>query len=153
MTGQRTGYSLAEMIVVVLIIGALAFIAVPRLNLAALYHKQAHTFAKTIVTDLRRTRTLAIVNAATKRNGFTLRIDSSSYQIIDNNTPAGETVPNSQQTIPSQVTCEGGPDFTFGPLGNLTSSVTQLKVSDKDKSRTYTITIKSATGMVGCTGG
>ena len=151
MAGKRTAYTLIEAIVVVMIIGALAFIAVPRLNLAAIYHKEAHTFAKTIVTDLRRTRTLAIVNAATNRNGFTLRITSSSYQIIDSSS-GGETVPNSQQTIPPQVTCEGGPDFTFGPLGNLTSSGTQLKVSDKDKSRTYTITIKSATGMVGCTG-
>jgi len=152
MTGQRTAYSLAEMIVVVLIIGALAFIAVPKLNFAALYRKQSHTVAKTIVTDLRRTRTLAIVNAATKQNGFTLRIDSSSYLIIDNNTPGGETVPNSQQTIPKEVHCNGGPDFTFGPLGNLTSSGTQLEVF-ADEDRKYIITITSATGMVGCTGG
>jgi prepilin-type N-terminal cleavage/methylation domain-containing protein len=151
MAGQRTGYSLAEMIVVVLIIGALAFIAVPRLNLAALYHKQAHTVAKTIVTDLRRTRTLAIVNAATNQNGFTLRIDGSSYLIIDNNTPGGATVPNSQQTIPPQVHFDGGPDFTFGPLGNLTSSKTQLKVSAEG--REYILTIISATGIVECTGG
>ena len=52
MAGQKTGYSLAEMLIVVLIIGALTFIAVPKLNFAALYRKQAHTVAKTIVTDL-----------------------------------------------------------------------------------------------------
>jgi type II secretory pathway pseudopilin PulG len=153
MTGKRTAYSLAEMIIVVLILGALAFIAIPRLDFAAIYHKQAYTVAKTIVTDLRRTRTLAIVNAAANQNGFTLRIDGSSYQIINNNTPPGETVPNSQQTIPPQVTCEGGPDFTFGPLGNLTSSGTQLKVSDKDKDRTYIITVIPGTGIAECTGG
>jgi prepilin-type N-terminal cleavage/methylation domain-containing protein len=153
MAGQRTGYSLAEMLVVVLIIGALTFIAVPRLNFAALYRKQAHVVAKQIVTDLRRTRTMAISRAATNQTGFTLRIDGSSYLIIDNNTPAGETVPNSQQTIPTQVSYEGGPDFSFGPLGNLTSSGTQLKVHDEAEGRTYTITIISGTGIVECTGG
>ena len=51
-TEKKSGYSVIEMIVVVLIVSALAFIAVPRLNLAALYKKQAHTVAKKIVTDL-----------------------------------------------------------------------------------------------------
>jgi len=148
MTGQRTAYSLAELIIVVLIVGVLAFVAVPRLNFAALYHKQAHTVAKKIVTDLRRTRTLAIVNAAKNQASFTLSISGLNYQITDDFN--GATVDS--QAIPEQVHCNGGPDFTFGPLGNLTSSGTQLEVF-ADEDRKYIITITSATGMVGCTGG
>ena len=83
MAAKRTAYSLAEMIVVVLILGALSFIAIPHLNFAALNHKQAHAVAKKIVTDLRRTRTLAIANAANNTAGFTLSVSGSSYQIID----------------------------------------------------------------------
>jgi len=105
MTGKRTAYSLAEMIVVVMILGALAFIAIPRLNFAALHHKQAHTVAKKIVTDLRRTRMLAISNAATNTTGFRLQMVGSapysSYQIVDVN--SGAVVPNSSQTIDSPV--------------------------------------------------
>ncbi len=146
MTGRRTAYSLAEMIVVVLIIGALAFIAVPRLNLAALYHKQAHIVAKTIVTDLRRTRTLAISNAATNATGFTLSISGSVYQIVNDSN--GATVDS--QAIDSHITCGGGTVFSFGPLGNLRASSTPLTVSDKNGERTYTITITPGTGMVKC---
>ncbi|MBE3143442.1 MAG: hypothetical protein IMZ61_05890 [Planctomycetes bacterium] len=147
MTGKRTAYSLAEMIVVVLILGALAFIAVPRLNFAALHHKQAHTIAKKIVTDLRRTRTLAITRAATNQTGYTLSISGSNYQIIDDS----NSVTVDSQTIDSHITCGGGTVFSFGPLGNLRAGATPITVSSEG--RTYTITIISATGIVQCTGG
>ena len=151
MAGQRTGYSLAEMIVVVLIIGALACIAVPRLNLAALYHKDAHTVAKTIVTDLRRTRTLAISYAANNTVGYRLQMVGSSpytsYNIVDiNSGSAVDTL-----TIDSPVSCTGGVAFRFGPLGNLLSgSGTTISISAGGK--TYTITVISATGIVQCGG-
>ena len=147
MAAKRTAYSLAEMIVVVLILGALSFIAIPHLNFAALNHKQAHTVAKKIVTDLRRTRTLAIANAANNTAGFTLNISGSSYQIIDDSNSA--TVDS--QTIDSHITCGGGTVFGFGPLGNLRAGAAAITVSSEGK--TYTITVISATGIVQCTGG
>jgi Tfp pilus assembly protein FimT len=150
MAGKRTGYSLAEVIIVVLIIGAMAFIAVPRLNFGVLYRQKAHTVAKTIVTDLRRTRTLAITKAATNPTGYSLRITGSTYQIIDDSNSA--TV--GSQTIDSHISCGGDTQFLFGPLGNLRDeSGDQLTVSDKDVSRTYTITVIRGTGIVECTGG
>jgi Tfp pilus assembly protein FimT len=153
MTGKRTAYSLAEMIVVVMIIGALAFIAIPRLNFAALHHKQAHTIAKKIITDLRRTRTLAISKAANNPAGYRLQMVGSSpytsYQIVDTNSSG--TVVDSQ-TIDSPVSCTGGSQFGFGPLGNLlTGSGTTLSVSSEGK--TYTITVITGTGIAECTGG
>ena len=147
MAGQKTGYSLAEMLIVVLIIGALTFIAVPKLNFAALYRKQAHTVAKTIVTDIRRTRTMAISKAATNTTGFTLSITGSSYQIIDDS----NSVTVDSETINSHISCGGGTVFRFGPLGNLRSASTPLTVSAEG--RTYTITVISGTGIVECTGG
>jgi len=153
MTGKRTAYSLAEMIVVVMIIGALAFIAIPRLNFAALHHKQAHAIAKKIITDLRRTRTLAISKAANNPAGYRLQMVGSSpytsYQIVDANSSG--TVVDSQ-TIDSPVSCTGGSQFGFGPLGNLlTGSGTTLSVSSEGK--TYTITVITGTGIAECTGG
>ena len=154
MTGKRTAYSLAEMIVVVLILGALAFIAIPRLNFAALHHKQAHTIAKKIVTDLRRTRTLAITRAANNTKGYNLQMVGSSpyasYKIVDANSLA--TVDT--LTIDSPISCKGGSIFKFGPLGNLLtdSDTTPITVSSSEGA-TYTITITPATGIVQCTGG
>lgn len=138
---------MAEVVVVVLIIGALTFITVPRLNFGALYRKQSHTVAAKIVTDLRRTRTLAISNAANNGKGYCMQMAGSlsytGYQIVDAN--SGATIDT--QTIDSHVTCKGDNQFTFGPLGNLlTGSGTSLIVSAPG--RTYTITVVSATGVV-----
>ena len=148
MAGKRTGYSLAEIIMIVIILGAMAFIAVPRLNFAVLYRNQSHMVAKKIVTDLRRTRTMAISKAASNPTGFTLRVAGSTYQIIDDS----NSVTVDSQTSDSHISCGGGTDFRFGPLGNLRSgSSSQLTVSAEG--RTYTITVISATGIVECTGG
>lgn len=145
----RTGYSLVEAIIVVLIVGLLTFIAVPRLQFDTLRRKQAHTVAKKIVTDLRRTRALAISDAANNTAGFRLRMIGSSpygsFEIVNLDTSA---VVDSH-SIDSAVTCSGGNQFDFGPLGNLLSgSDTQLTVSAQG--RTYTITIVQATGAVKC---
>jgi len=152
MARYKKAYSIVELLIVVLIVGALTFITVPRLQFGTLYRKQAHTVAKKIVTDLRRTRSLAISNAAHNSTGFKLVMVGStpyqSYSIVNNNT--GATVDT--QTIDSAITCTGGSVFSFGPLGNLLSgSDTQLTISSQG--RTFTITIVSATGAVKCTGG
>lgn len=146
MIEKRAGYSLAEVIIVVMILGAFALVAVPRLDLGAMYHQQAYTVAKTITTDLRRTRTLAIVNAANNTTGFSLRISGSGYSILNDSNSA--TVDS--QTIDSHITCAGDTQFLFGTLGSLRSgSGTSLTVSSQGK--TYTISIISATGIVKCT--
>ena len=154
MAARRAAYSLAEMIVVVLILGAFAFIAIPRLNFAALHKKQAHTIAKKIVTDLRRTRTLAISKAVNNPSGYKLQMVGSSpytsYQIIDSN--AAATVVDTL-TIDSPISCTGGSLFKFGPLGNLLTGSSATPVTVSSDGETYTITIMPATGIVECTGG
>jgi len=154
MTGKRTAYSLAEMIVVVLILGALAVIAIPRLNFAALHHKQANTIARKIATDLRRTRTLAISKAVNNPSGYKLQMVGSSlytsYQIIDSNSAA--TVVDTL-TIDSGISCTGGSLFKFGPLGNLLTGSSSTPITISSEGKTYTITVISATGIVECTGG
>ncbi len=149
MSRQKSAYSIIELIVVVLIVGALTLIAVPRLNMAALYRKKAHTVAKKIVTDLRRTRRLAISYAATNSSGFSLNMAGSSpyagYQIVDDS----NSVAVDSHSIDPQISCSGGDNFSFGPLGNLlTGSDTELTVSASG--RTYTITVISGTGIVKC---
>lgn len=146
MTKKRNALTLVELIVVVAILGALAFIAIPRLQFTAIYRKQADTVARKIVTDLRRTRQLAISNAATNTNGFALNRSGLTYQIVDGNvTP----IPNGTFSIDPKITCSGGTNFQFGPLGNLTGSDSQLAVSANGK--IFTITITPATGMIRCT--
>ena len=129
MAAKRTAFTLIEMIAVVVIFGALVFIAIPRLNFPALYRKQASAVAKQVITDLRRTRTLAISNAVSHSAGYSLQMVGSSpytsYKIVDVN--SGTAVDS--LTIGSPVSCTGGSIFKFGPLGNLlTGSSTNYRL-------------------------
>ena len=143
---------MVELIIIVVIVAALTLIAVPRLGFTALRRKQADTVAKKIVTDLRRTRRLAISDAATNTDGFALNMTGGSpytgYEIEDLSTST--IITNGTFSIDSAISCTGGANFQFGPLGNLKDgSGTQLTVSAEEK--TFTITVISATGTVKCT--
>ena len=148
-TKKRKAIGLVETLMVVLFIGILAAIAVLRLNLAVISMYKAETTAKKIVTDLRRVRGLAISNAVDNTQGFTLRLlgpgPYTGYEIVNLDTAA--TVDS--HTIDPEMTVTGtANEFDFGPLGNLTSTYTQITVSTEGK--TFTITIIPATGTVKC---
>jgi Tfp pilus assembly protein FimT len=147
MNRKTNAHTLIELIVIIAMLGALAFIAIPRLRFSAIYRKQADTDARKIVTDLRRARQLAISDAATNTSGFALNRTGSNFQIV--NLSNGTTVPNSTFSTNPKVTCSGGTAFQFGPLGNLKAgSDYQLTVSAQGKN--FTISITPATGMVQC---
>ena len=146
---SKKAFTLIELILVVIFLGILSAIAVPRLQLAAISKQKAESLAAKIVTDLRRTRTLAISNAATNTAGFALNMTGTApyfaYEIVNLDTAA--TIDS--HIIDSAVSCSGGADFQFRPLGNLsTGSDTELTVSAEGK--IFTITIISATGMIKC---
>jgi prepilin-type N-terminal cleavage/methylation domain-containing protein len=145
---SRKGFSLVEAIMVVAFIGILAAIAVPKLNMAVISKYKAKTTAKKIVTDLRRVRGLAITNAANNISGFSLRllnVPCDSYEIVNLGT---EEILDSCIIDPDVSVAGAASEFEFGPLGNLTSSFTQITVSAEGK--TFTITIIKATGMIKC---
>lgn len=147
---KRTGFTLTEAILVVLFIGIFSAIAIPKFNQAVILKYKAEVEAKNIVTHLRRARGLAISNAAVNPTGFSLRLTSSSpytgYEIV--NLETSEIIDS--HTFDPKVTVTGtANEFEFGPLGNLTSTYTQVNVSAEGK--TFTITIIIATGTVKCT--
>jgi type II secretory pathway pseudopilin PulG len=151
MARQKTAFTLVEVILVVLFLGIVAVIAIPRISYSGSSRQKADGVARKIITDLRRTRMLAISNAATNTTGFTLKMTGSApysgYQIVDD---SNGTVVDSQ-TIDSRVSCIclATTQFGFGPLGNKRTGGPFIRVSAQG--RTYTITFTNATGMVRCT--
>ena len=78
MASQKGAFTLVELILIVLFVGICAFIAVPRMNISAVSKQKADYLAGKIVTDLRRTRRLAISDAANNTDGFALNMTGSS---------------------------------------------------------------------------
>jgi Tfp pilus assembly protein PilE len=151
MVKSRKAFSLAELILIVLVIGVLTAITIPKMQFATLRRQKAEATAKKIATSLRLTRRLAITNAAVNVSGYALKMKGVSpyfsYEIV--NLKTSEVVDS--YSIDSEVSCVGGSNFEFGPLGNLLAgSDTQAAVSADGKS--FTISIVPATGMVKCVG-
>ena len=149
MARGKKAFSLVELILIVIFLGILAAVSMPRLSSAGILKQRADCQARKIVTDLRRTRVLAISDAANNTSGFALSMVGSApytaYEIINLNTVTAVD----SHTINPAVSCTGGANFRFGPLGNLLSgSDTELSVSAPGK--VFTITIVPATGMVRC---
>jgi Tfp pilus assembly protein FimT len=152
MTRVRRAFTLAEVVLIVLFMAVFAVIAVPRFNYSAVRRNEADCLAKKIVTDLRRTQTLAISNAAVNSSGFAMNMTGGSpysgYEIED---LSDSSEVDSHTIDPDEVSCTGGSNFQFGPDGALKAgSDSSLTVSAEGK--TYTISITAATGMVSCTG-
>jgi prepilin-type N-terminal cleavage/methylation domain-containing protein len=145
----RAGYTLVELVVVVLILGVLTCVAVPRFSWGAVWGAQADAFVRQLTTDLRRTRTHALVEAARNPAGFALVMEGAApyrgYRIIDLHNSAVVAT----RAIPTTVRCTAGRRFEFGPLGNLREdSDVRLRVTSEN--RAYTLTMAPATGAVQC---
>ena len=145
MTRDRAAFTVIELILTVVLVGVMAVIAVPRFSTALITKNKASVTARKIVTDLRLTRRLAISDAANNAKGFEMSMLGTSYEI--NNLDTHATVDS--HTIDPQVSCTGGGNFTFGPLGNLTNAGSS-DIIVEGGGRSYTITVTVATGAVKC---
>ncbi len=147
MKKSKDAFSLIELVAVVIILGVITMIAIPRFSSDTLNRLAVKTTAREIASDMRLARSLAISNASINAQGYALEMTGSSpysgYRII--NLTTAETV--STKTIPDEILCTGDSEFGFGPLGSLSAgSGTALAVSGDGKA--YTLTLTPATGSV-----
>lgn len=173
----KEGYTLVELVIVMLFLAAFAAIAIPRLNFAGVKKKGAELTAYKFLSELRRTRALAIANAASNPKGFGIWINPTGAMAPDepvvytagllafgssNTAKRSRTVYYTceiknlmtgaivdSQNVYDNVDIGGGTQFSFGPLGNLTSGDTSLTISLDNVS--FVINITGATGSMTCT--
>jgi prepilin-type N-terminal cleavage/methylation domain-containing protein len=149
MTAKKSGVTLVELLIVVLIIGVMTFVAVPRMGFSIISGGKAQTTSQKIAVAIRYTRSLAIANAADTPQGFILNMTGApsytTYQIVNLKPPTQVVETGS---IDQSVSCTGANDFRFGPLGNRLTDTDSLTVSAGGK--TFSVTVVSATGMVKC---
>ena len=147
MKPKRKAVTLVELLIVVLIIGVMAFIAVPRMGLSIISGGKAQTASQQIAAAIRHTRSLAIANAATNSWGFSFNMttDPTGYKIEDLTPPTPHVVETG--LIDPNVTCSAG-SFSFRPLGNMLQVDSSMTVRAGGKK--FNITVKSVTGMVKC---
>jgi prepilin-type N-terminal cleavage/methylation domain-containing protein len=147
MAAKKNGVTLIELIIVVIIIGVMTFVAVPRMGFSLVNAGKAQTTAQTIAAAIRHTRSLAIANAKDVPQGFSFSMttDPNGFK-IENLKPPTQVVETG--SIDPKVSCTGADDFIFKSLGNRFGDTDSLTVSGGGK--TYVISVIGATGMVKC---
>lgn len=148
---QTGGFSTTELLIIVIILGILSAIALPHFNMAAVSSTNGKSFVRKMMTDLRKTRQMAIANGADNTNGYSLQIAGSqpnqTYQIV--NLQTGQTLETF--VINPAIRCQGDTEFSFTSLGALKASGSK-QMTITCLSKTYTLDIYPATGAVKCTG-
>ena len=146
----RKAFTLAELIVLVAMLAALTYVAVPRLPFRSIQGRRAEVTAWKIATDLRRTRSLAILHAATNAKGFALNIKATGkgaeYEIID----LGSQTVVDVHAVEADVSVGGRTKFEFTPLGVLKEENDPV-LTVSASGRTFTIRVAPGTGAVRCT--
>lgn len=142
---RKKGYTLIEVLCVLIVLAVLAAIAIPRLGLDFTVKMKVKTTAQRLTADLRLTRHLAVTN----NENYRLTVDASAkeYRIYDTaDTQAGET-----RNIDSVITISADTDFIFESLGNA-SSAGDTGISLSAEGHQADITVTTATGMITVSG-
>ena len=136
----RTGFTLIELVLVVVMLAILASIAIPRVGWSTMVKVQAETAARQFYDYLKLARSLAITHADSNGEGYEVVLSSSqpyTYSLVNSDTAE---VVKGPLALPEGVGYSGDRTYQFTPLGNL-SGGTQLSVQFSKSGETSTVTV------------
>jgi len=138
---NRSGFTAIELLIVVVLVGIFASIAIPRFSSN---QRTAYTTARKIVSDIRYARSLSISTGnAHYLQFFQVSGSYREYKIFDNlNAQIGDT-----RIIPEIVTCTlSASTFTFNYLGVCNSGSGTDTVTLNDGFETSSVIVVDMTG-------
>lgn len=141
------GFTLIEALLIILLIGILAAIAIPRMGSS---EKSAYSSARQIVTDLRYTRTLAVT---TGQKHYLKLLPAggpyTSYKIYkDEVDPTVDVQIGDKRKISTKVNCTSTlGEFNFNYLGIGTAGLDGL-ITIIDGTYTYKVSVNASTGRI-----
>ncbi len=138
---RARGYTLIELVFVVVVIVLVAMVVIPRMGLPFTVKMKVYTASKKLVSNLRYTRRLAITN----NENYRLNVDSSTneYEIYD----SGDAQVGNTETIDSSITVSDDKDFIFEAFGNA-SAASDTSISLTADGNQYDLIVTTATGRV-----
>jgi prepilin-type N-terminal cleavage/methylation domain-containing protein len=145
---RQNGYTLVEVVMVVLLLGVMTAVTIPRLNFAVVRQSEARAEARRLVADFRRVRSMALRDAAINNKGFEMVMESTGvctgYDV--DNLDSHDTL--NTYVFHDDVTVDAGNlKYCFGPLGDLTKGQgTEITVTSEALS--FAISFVATTGAV-----
>jgi prepilin-type N-terminal cleavage/methylation domain-containing protein len=146
---KRSGFTLVELLIVIVLIGIFAAIAIPRFTTN---QRTAYTMVRKIVSDLRYTRSLAISSGERYYLHFTNLVDGSyrQYDIYKISSPSNIHIGDTR-FIPANVRCtvitEPADDkFTFNYLGECNNGNGTDRIELNDGIETTRVIVIDLTG-------
>ena len=142
---NRSGFTFVEAILVIVITGILAGIAIPRLDLFG--RKSVYITARQIVTDLRYTRTLAVTSGTRHYLRFLpaggVDGEYTSYAIYRDG--VSDPIDNTVKSISVRVNCSSTPEeIGISYLGVGTTGDGLITLTDENQ--TYRVGFNAAVG-------
>jgi len=140
----RSAVTLPELILVLVILGILAAVAVPRFAESNLLATKAEGSVKDVVATLRLARRMAIDRAATNPNGFYVIGSGDTYAIYASDTGQTEGEP---KRLADGWLFQTGYKIQFNALGSVANLANGMNVIDIRKGgETWRIELYGATG-------
>ena len=139
----KPSYTLIELLFVVVVLGVLSAIAIPRFSGELITKMRVKTAARKLISDLRLTRRLSV----TDNENYRLSINSSSNQYAIYNSSSSQI--GHTRDIDSNIGINSDKDFIFESLGNLSlSSDTGVSLSADENRADISVVIPTGSSSL-----
>ncbi|MCX5632239.1 MAG: type II secretion system protein [Phycisphaerae bacterium] len=126
------GFTLIELILVVVILAILASVVIPRAGWGTMSKVQAETAGREFCNYLKLARSLAITHASSNSEGYKVVLSPSQPYTYSLSNVATSEVIKGPIALPQGVSRSGDRTYQFTPLGNLSVTQTRETTFSKD---------------------